>query len=147
MSALDAPVTVTLRGSRRIGAALLCIGAGALLGLSLAQIPLWLKLVLAFAVLGDLRRRILLHAALRGAAVRELTLQRGGQWRLRTADGKELDAALLPGCLVLPQLTVLCFRGRDGRRATAILVSSNCEKDAFRRLRVRLRWQGVAEGP
>lgn len=144
MGALDAPITVRLHTSRALALALLLMAAGALAAIGLAQVALWIKLLLAAAVLADLRHRLRLHAGQRGSAICELTLKPDGQWRLRTANGEELSAALLPGCLVLAQLTVLAFRREDGKRASAVLLPSNTEADAFRRLRVRLRWQAGA---
>lgn len=141
MGALDAPVRLMLRPSRLLAGVMTLVAAGAIAGILLAQIALSAKVLLASAVLADLRHRLRRHALLRGSAICGLTLTRDGRWRVRTADGDEANAELLPGSLVLPRLTVLTFRREGGGRAVVMLVPSNSDPDAFRRLRVRLRWR------
>ena len=72
-------------------------------------------------------------------AINTAVLRTDDSW-LVSFDGQEsVKAELLSGCLVQPWLTVLQFRLPDRRRKSLILLQDNMDKDAFRRLRVRLK--------
>ncbi len=71
--------------------------------------------------------------------VRGLRLTGEGRWFLRLQEGVETEAQLVLPVLVHPGLTILRFRGGDGRARTVLLLGDSVDENAWRRLRVRLR--------
>jgi hypothetical protein len=70
-----------------------------------------------------------------------------GRWQLLERNGQSHDdARLLPGILVGSRLVALRWRCEEcGLRFRTALLMDNCDADAFRRLRVRLRMTGDDE--
>ena len=73
----------------------------------------------------------------RSALVRTATLGRAGDWQLGLADGRQVAAALLPGCRVLGPTVVLRLRGGSLTRS-AWLTARDLPAVDLRRLAVRL---------
>ncbi|MBO8085729.1 MAG: hypothetical protein J7D61_06800 [Marichromatium sp.] len=69
-----------------------------------------------------------------------------GGWRLWLRDGRELNARLSAASFVAPRLVVLHWRVGRLRRRSLVLFVDALDADTLRRLRVRLRHRGVAEG-
>lgn len=65
-------------------------------------------------------------------------------WLIREA-GQECPAELLPSSFVTPWLAILNFRTTRGRTLSVPLLMDCVDGDSFRRLRVRLRVEGLKE--
>lgn len=65
----------------------------------------------------------------------------GGSWQLRWHDGTHEIVRLLPGALVSPWLTALSFHSGRGR-VTLLVCPDTLDDASYRRLRMRLLWQG-----
>lgn len=129
------PVTLDIKPSRRLRAALVFAHSAAVLALWLGTLDGWLALagsaLLAFSLVLHWRRQ--------------------QAWRLRLAADGVLyrlvandDAAkmkVLPGAVVTRWLVVARVRDERGGKVRALLVLSDClSPDEFRALRVWLRW-------
>jgi hypothetical protein len=77
-----------------------------------------------------------------------INLSSRGELSVTDVRGTRFTAAVLPGSFVAAYLSVLNFRlGSDDmgtrlQRRNFILTSERVDQDAFRRLRVWLRWRG-----
>jgi hypothetical protein len=135
-------VTIRLRPgvSKALAAALSAAHIGALGVVPVISAPQWLKIALIPAVLLSLLWSLRWHVWHRGDAITEAILEPSGAWWVTTAAGAAVSATLRPGSLVQPFLTVLVFKLGDGRRRSLVLLADNCDPEAFRLLRVRLRF-------
>ncbi len=143
MSRGSAPIYLELYPSRWLGGLLLVIHGGAILCALLIPVPWWARLSLAALFLTSLAytfsRRVL------SPVVTALLWDGDGVWRLWIS-GEEVVARLLPGSFVSPWCTVLNFALPGRRRARSIILfPDSAESSAFRRLRVRLRTDGLEE--
>ncbi len=119
---------------------------GGLLSLWLVEPP-WLPgMIASLLALGlyasVLRRHVWLSAP---AAIRELVWEGDGIWRLLRADGSEREARLRGDSFVHPYLVVLNFRQTDGRPCSVLLIPGRVSAADLRRLRVRLKLEGVGD--
>lgn len=152
MSSRSEPFECHWRPSRRLLALYLSCAGLALLALTLAALPWWVRLggvllVVAHA-LWCVPRTILLDHPRTFTALRHD--ERG--WQLRNAAEGWVAVQLRPSSLALPQAVILHFR-RPGQwfdRALCIPADS-LDREVHRRLRVRLkfsrrRWAAVDDG-
>jgi toxin CptA len=133
---------VTLRSSRSIAAVLTSAHALAALTVLPLDVALWIQLALAVAVGISLTRALWRFAFLRSRyAFLAVEFLCDGKVSALTRDGEWRDALLLHSTYVSPLLTVLNVRV-PGRRFVwhVLLVPDNCDLEAFRRIRVWLRW-------
>ena len=94
-------------------------------------------------------------AAIRREALREgrgsvsrLMVDLGGRVEAAGSSGVPLAGRLVPGSFVAPWLTVVRWRPEGARFARTVLVPPDAvDPDAFRRLRVLLRWARAAGTP
>lgn len=126
------------------------IFAGAVLGacLVLAYVPLdyRIKLPLAAAVIiagiyHTLRDALLVMPK----SIVRLTLSSKGKFHMVSRNGVETAVSILPSSFVMPYLTVLNFK--TGKRFTGrsiVITPDRVDEEAFRRLRVWLRWSPQA---
>ena len=75
-------------------------------------------------------------------AIQTVTLRSDNTWFVFLEGSERIKVDLLPGCLVLPWLTVLHFRMPDRRKKSLIMLRDNVDVVCFRRLRVRLKNSG-----
>ena len=75
--------------------------------------------------------------------LRELVWQADGHWCLIQGDGRQREGSLLGSTYVSPALVVLNFRCGRWQYRSLVLMPDNLEPDLLRRLRVRLRLEGV----
>lgn len=131
---MDGPeLRIPLSPSRLLLLALLLLHGAALVAPWCANLPDWLRAVLALLVLFSLLRAWPV-AWWRG----ELALEtREGVWSLRR-DGESQAVALLPDSTVWSWMVVLRLRCADGVRSLVLLPDSAMHAD-LRRLRTRLR--------
>jgi len=62
------------------------------------------------------------------------------QWFLINREGQSISVALNGATLVMPRMIMLNGVSAEGSRQSLLLMSDSLEKQAFRRLRVLLRW-------
>lgn len=138
-----AVLRLSLRASSRLAALLFLVHAGALTLMFTLPLAPAIMLLLAGAISVSLVWS-LGAALLKRRAIVELIWDAMGEWTLRDAAGGELQARLVPGAYVHPQLVILSFvpvgqrRRWHGRRHTVILLNDMLDAGSLRRLRVRL---------
>lgn len=111
------------------------------------NVPLVLRLGLLILVAWSLWHGVYALRLRAGSAIVRMNWSSTGQWRLFTREGRRLEAHLLTDTLVLPALLILRFACQTGRGRTVVLSTDSLPADALRRLRVRLRLEGVAPRP
>jgi toxin CptA len=122
-------------------AALLFIAALALLAISQADLAVHLQLFIALLVIA-----LTIHAW-RPSQPLELKLHPDGSLACRNAASPWQPAKLLRRSVVNPWLSLLAYRlEEDGRTRVLTILPDSLDADAYRRLRVWLRWRAVIEG-
>lgn len=114
--------------------------ATALALLPFAQLPPWLVIPLALALLLGYRRvyRIQIRCQDPGC-IRRLVWRNGNDWHLTLTSGEQVRACLRPFAFVHPRLVILHFRRADGRACRIVLPADRLDPQPFRQLRVRLQ--------
>ena len=139
----DAPWTVAVGPSAQLGMAIVAGHAAGLMAVGVAQAPPVLAVALCAAIVGSavLHLARLARVALPQSIV-GMELAGDGRVQVRQRDGRVRRARLLPSTVVGSRLTVVRLR-LDGQRcpASCLLLSDNCDTEAFRRLRTGLVWQ------
>lgn len=134
------PLRLERRYSRALARTVIIVHALALAVLGVLDLPWWLKLTLAMAVLIQAvitwRRHVNLTAS---GAIRAIVWTADGQWELSDADGKTHAAQLRRASYVQPALVVLRFKLGKYRRRAVLLPADGVDADLHRRLRVGLR--------
>ena len=118
-----------------------------LAGLAICSLPLPEEVsFLAVALLAIHLTRMLWHRAwLRAPDAWAAIRVRGDEWTLRRRNGREVSTSLLEEGVATPWLTLVSLRDRGSGKVTRILLlKDSLDAEAFRRLRVLLRW-GVAQ--
>ena len=133
--------------SRRLALLLGASHLGAIPCVFANDLPLFIQGFVALGVVLAGFRCIALHGTRRSLrAIVLLSWDQGGQWRMLQRDGRLLDARLAQGAYAHPQLLVLPFRCRSGRRLCVLIAPDMIEADGLRRLRVRLLCQRQEDG-
>ncbi|MGH8680309.1 MAG: protein YgfX [Burkholderiales bacterium] len=88
--------------------------------------------------------RTALHRAPQAVAGLELTAD--GRVAVAGPSGDWLSARLRSAAVPVPWLAVVTLRDALGQRRAAVILPDALDREAFRRLRVRLRW-ATAAGP
>ncbi|MCA3069655.1 MAG: hypothetical protein ING90_16800 [Rhodocyclaceae bacterium] len=139
----DAPWVVAVGASLRLTMVIAGGHAAAAAAVMVAQAPLGLAVALyaAIAASAVLHLARLARVALPQSIV-GLEVAGNGRVQARRRDGQMRGAWLLPSTVVGSRLTVIRLR-LDGQRlpCDCLLLSDNCEPEAFRRLRAGLVWQ------
>ena len=115
--------------------------AAAVLVLEL-QLPVAVMMFHCAVITASFAHALLHHALWRTPdAIVAARLADATEASLKRRDGRVIDADILGTTYVTPSLTVLNVRERGARAARHIvLVPDNIDAEAFRRLRVLLRW-------
>jgi hypothetical protein len=135
-----APLSVSLRPSRRLLAvqvAAHAVAAGAVLA---SNLPAWAAALLLLLVGASLAR---LRAQ---PPVASLILRGDGSFETVGVEGTASSAAVHAHTLVLSWLIVLLYRQQGRLRSLTLLGDSLADED-FRQLRLWLRWRTSAEKP
>lgn len=131
-----------LRPSLQLAALLACLYGGAVACVLIVPVAVWIHALAVAALSASGIHAVLLHARCAlPASIRMLEMDENCACQLVDARGSRTDARLLPSSVVLPWLTVLAFSTASGRRRTLLLVPDRVDADAYRRLRVLLRWR------
>lgn len=115
------------------------LGAAALALLACGPGPAGALLVVALLL--HLRWLEVRHRALADALLAVL-FDAAGVWHLQWRDGSRERARLAPGPVVSPWLTILTLDGPRGRIGLFV-TPDMLDADSYRRLRMRLLWQGT----
>jgi len=135
-----------VRGNTRLIALLLWVTHGGalacLLSIDLNSVVVFL---IGIAIVAGLTYCLCYHVyRCAPQSITKMLWRNGGDWRLVTHSGDVLEADLLPTTFVHPLLVVLNFRAANPlRRVSVVLLPDAIATTQFRRLRARLRCQGV----
>ena len=144
------PLRLTVQPSRRLAALFITVSLAACAIVLCMPLHLWfeffglesfgLKFFVCLAIIVATAYAVMQHAWLvLPASCRMLELDAKGGLQLLRNDGTREEALLLPDSFVNARLTVLNVKiGR--RRRSVLLTPDRTEAEAFRRLRVWLRW-------
>jgi toxin CptA len=140
---LNATLRVRLRPSRTLAAAIVATHLAALAA-AVVALPGAAAVVAAAGVVlsAVVHVRQALHRARHAVAGLELAADGGAAVAGPAGDW---SAARLGGVAVpVPWLAVVTMRDAAGRRRSAVVLPDSLEPDAFRRLRIWLRWRAAA---
>jgi hypothetical protein len=139
-------VRAALAPSLRIGAVLVIAHVAAACALVPLDAPLALKAALAFVIAASLVGCVRRHALLRAKrSVLAIEVKDQQAACVLGPDGAWRDARVLGTSYVTAGLTVLSIRVAGGRMTRHVLLTrDNIDGQAFRRVRVLLRWRRAA---
>ena len=139
------PLLIRPRFSRRLAAFVVLTHLAALI--AVLAIPDGRYRLLAVLVAGGLAYQGYVHC-LRQApwSIRSVLWQSDGSWLIRLVSGAEIDAHLSPTTFVSVPLVVLNLHSGRWRRWALPLFADALDPEQLRRLRQRLRIEGVARG-
>jgi toxin CptA len=145
---VQAATRLRLRPSRRLAVLLLALHFAALAALAALTFALWIRIVLAVALMAGLVRALRRSALLRsGDAVVELSCGEDGRLGCAQRDGARFDAEVLPQTAVYAAAVLLRAKPAGARRARSVVVlPDSLAAEDFRRLRVWLRWRRPVSG-
>ena len=138
------PFRVALKRSFLLAAALLFIHGGALVWLFAFALPMWVKLLVAIAIITSLLLQLRCHLLQKGGrAVMGLLWDGGDEWQLQRVQGEVSNAHLLGSSFVSPWLIVLNFKIETSRRMLPVIIMTDAiDSTSFRRLTSKLRRVG-----
>jgi hypothetical protein len=141
---MSGTLRVQLAPSRRIAAALLAAHMLAGASLWVSPLPAWAALTLIAMLAAHAAISVRRHAFLDAdGALLELELRDDGTLSACTREGRWLACELVGSGFVSSAFTAITLRADGERRVRSVLIAADCmERDAFRRLRVWLRWRG-----
>lgn len=140
-----APIRIAIRPSPRLATALVLAHGSAVAAVASLPLDLSASLLLILVFLVNGIYLVMRHArlGLPGSVV-NLETNEDGTWVLRERGGRERKAALLGECYVSSRLAVIRCRPAGRRLARSIVILPDAvDPEAFRRLRVWLRWGQV----
>jgi toxin CptA len=128
---------------------LLFIHGGALLWLFVFALPIWMKLLVAIAIITSLLLQLRCHLLQKGSrAVMGLLWDGGDEWQLQMDQGETINASLLGSSLVTPWLIILNFKTETSRRMLPVIIMTDAlDSPSFRRLTSKLRRVSVGAAP
>ena len=132
-----APLSVSLKPSRRLLLIQSLAHAVAAAAVLAATIPSWLAAVLLLLIGASLARMRLV------VPVAALLLRGDGRLETVGADGTASEATVHPHTLVLSFLVVVLYR-QDGRLRSLTLLADSLTAEDFRQLRLWLNWRSTA---
>ena len=146
MKQLPEGIAIEPRPSRRLALFICTSHLGALAMLAWLQtqvgsVPFtWLAVLVLFSWHRNWKNLVSLTGA---SALIRVELNPQGEWTLFDRSGCAVPARLLGSSYVSPRLMVLNFSLGGLRRRVTILLPDSADPDRLRRLRVRLRLEGV----
>ncbi len=107
--------------------------------------PVWLKMLLSLLILTSAVYADLLHARLKlphSPRALWIDARKPGVCQLQLRNRQILEARILGDSIITARFVVLRLRPANARRSRVVLICRwNCDPNAFRRLRVILRFQ------
>lgn len=152
----DATLSIELKRSPSLIAALAVMHLGAFAIAGVVPMAAWTRIALISAIALSAAHALIRYGRLDGIAqhlpqrlrprvVEAIEWNREGNWSLRYAQSPEWLACEPLGRWWQPWLVILRLRVEsDGHAVTVLVPSDAAARDAFRRLRARLRWQSAA---
>jgi toxin CptA len=135
------PIQLNLKPSRLLAIILAVASTGACLIVVSMPLPLWVKLAAVILVSISAVHHVRDLLLRRPGSLVSLEVNSKGELHVMRRDGEKVLAAVLPDSVVLPWLTVLNLRLDKSRwRRHVLITADRAEPDAFRQLRVWLRW-------
>jgi toxin CptA len=140
---MSGPLRVRLHRSNWLAAALCTAHAVAAAALWASQLPWWMSAIATATIAASAAWTVRGHAFRTAAsAVVELELYEDCTLSACTADGRWLRYRMVGSSFLSRVLTVLNLRAEDAWIVRSVLISADgMDRDAFRRLRVWLRWR------
>ena len=140
---MSGPLRVRLRRSNRLAVALCTAHAVAAAALWASQVAWWMSVIGSAAIAASAAWTVRGHAFRTAAsALVELELYEDCTLSACTADGRWLRYSMVGSSFLSGVLTVLNLRAEDAWIVRSVLISADgVDRDAFRRLRVWLRWR------
>ena len=140
------PIQLNLKPSHLLATILAVAGSGACLILVCMPFPLWIKLAGAFLAIVAAAYHVLDMLLRRPGSLVSLEVNSKGELHVLRKDGERIPAVVQPDSVVLPYLTLLNLRLEKHRWQRHVLITPDrVDADAFRQLRVWLRWGRQAE--
>ncbi|MFA7279686.1 MAG: protein YgfX [Sterolibacterium sp.] len=139
---MQLPLALTLQGSRRLDLLLLAAHGFALAVLGAISAPDWMRWILLLLVccsFGLTWQRT--HGVKR---IVRLLLRADGKLEYVRSNGETGETRVHPHSTVTPYLTVLLLRF-DMRLEALVLLPDSLPEEAYRQLRLWLRWQAEAQ--
>lgn len=135
------PIRLDFKPSVRLAAVLAVVALLACLALAVISVALWIKLA-AMAVVVFATTWHVMHALQRTAhSCIALSMDSKGTWQLMTRNGNRYAATILSSSFVMPYLTILnCSLTGRWLQYHVVILPDAVDREAFRRLRVWLRW-------
>jgi toxin CptA len=137
------PLRLALKPSRHLAVMLALLHLAALGSLFSLDLPAWLRLIAACAVILSAVSATRRHALLLSPySVRELTLGADGSVEATSPVRNSFPAAISPQSTVFPWLVVLLLDAPGSRRLVPVVIlPDSLQADEFRALRSWLRWK------
>jgi len=140
------PIQLNLKPPRLLATILAVAGSGACLILACMPLVSWIKLVTAFLVIVAAAYHVLDMLLRWPGSLVSLEVNSKGELHVLRKDGERIPAVVQPDSVVLPYLTLLNLRLEKHRWQRHVLITPDrVDADAFRQLRVWLRWGRQAE--
>lgn len=141
------PIHLVLQPSYLLAAILAAAGLGSCTIVACMPMAISLKILICVPVIAATIYFMLQDALLRLPwSLTAIDLNHKGELYVLDAHGTRYQASVLPGSFIAAYLTVLNFRmdgddiGNALRRRNCLLLPQRVDDDAFRKLRVWLRW-------
>lgn len=136
-------VVLAIGPSRRLEAWVACLAGAAVAVALFVPAPAFARAGLVAATLAAAVRAARRQACQEGpGAIRLLSVDLAGRVQAVGADGRPQPGCLAGGCFVAPWLTVVRWRPEGARFSRALVLAPDAvDAEAFRRLRVLLRWR------
>jgi len=136
------PLLIEPRCSRRLLTFVALTHTAALA--AVLSLPLWRYRLLALVVIGSLVHHLYVHGLRRAPwSIRSAVWLADGSWQIDLVSGARIDARLAAATYVSVPLVVLNLRSGRWRRWALPLFADALDPEPLRRLRQRLRLEGV----
>ncbi len=136
------PLLIEPRCSRRLVTFVALTHIAALA--AVLSLPLWRYRLLALVVIGSLVYHLYVHGLRRAPwSIRSAVWLADGSWQIALVSGARIDARLAAATYVSVPLVVLNLRSGRRRRWALPLFADALDPEQLRRLRQRLRIEGV----
>lgn len=135
------PIRLDFKPSMRLTLVLAVAALLACLALAVIGVAFWVKLLAMTAVLTATLYHVLYALQHMSRSCIVLSMDSKGAWQLLTRGGDRYPATILPSSFVTPDLTVLnCSLAGKRLQYHLVILPDAVDADAFRRMRVWLRW-------
>ena len=139
------PISLKLVPSRLLIIGVVLSHLLAAVSLVFVDLPLWSRITLGLLMAASFAFNAIRYGNPQSPGfIEQVTGSAGGQWRLRSAGGRQQEARL-QGHYLHPKLVILNFALGRFRRRSIVLLPDSSDPEEIRRLRVRLQTMGEDE--